>query len=76
MIISYDINPKKQLYYIGSLILERFSSNKIKELDFFELYFEFKKNYKIPMNLFAFALDWLFIIGAIKIEGEKIIKCL
>jgi len=75
MIISNEINPEKQLYYLASLILNEFKNKETLELDFFKLYSELKIKNNISMNLFAFSLDWLFILGAIEINKEKIIKC-
>ncbi len=74
MITSYDLNPKRQLYYIGSLILSGFNKEKL-ELDFFKLYSKLKNEYNVSMNLFVFSLDLLFLIGLIRIKDGKIIRC-
>lgn len=73
MILGQDTTPERQLYYLGALVLE--SLNKSSELDFFDVASKLKRSKGISMNIFILSLDWLFILGAIKMKGDKIIKC-
>ena len=75
MIINEDINPNRQLYFIGGLVLECAETSLKKNIDFFETYKMLKEKYGMSMNLFSLAIDWLFLIGAIKKNGEEIILC-
>lgn len=75
MILSNNSNPKNSLYFIGGIIL--MLMKKENEYDYLELYTELKNNYKISFQLYNFALDWLYLISAVKFdEKEGVIKCL
>lgn len=76
MIISKDINPKRDLYYLGSQILEILIERDDIEFDFLDLYKDIKISNKISVKLFSLVLTWLFTIGAINhSEKGNIIKC-
>ncbi|WP_442961470.1 MULTISPECIES: ABC-three component system middle component 6 [unclassified Pseudoalteromonas] len=74
MIISQNIHPEFQLYYLGARTLEILNRNGGKS-DFFEAYQELKKNEKVSIKLFIHTLDWLFLLGAIKSEKGWIEQC-
>lgn len=76
MIISKDINPERDFYYLGAKTIQILSSNKDDKMDFFSVFHALKKSEDISLNLFILTLDWLFIIGAIN-ESHKgyIVKC-
>lgn len=75
MIVSNDIHPQREVYYLGGVILSIFSSFKNDEYDFFSLYQEVNKKEKITINLFALTLDWLFLLGLIDNKKGVIYKC-
>jgi hypothetical protein len=76
MIINKQTHPERDLYYLGAQCIERMQRSKAIEFDYFELFQDMHKQYKISLNLFALTLDWLFILGAIKKEKQgKISKC-
>ncbi len=76
MIISKDINPERDLYYLGAQILESLVEIDEKEYDFIELYSRIKLSNNISINLFSLALTWLFTIGAINHSDRgNIIRC-
>lgn len=77
MILGKDINPKKQIYYISALVInELIQIDKKTEFDFFEIYNSLKEKEKdISINLYALSLDWLYLLGAIKKEKNRLIKC-
>lgn len=76
MIVNKNINPERDLYYLGGKIIEILNNSDKKEFDYFELYNGLNKNHSISINLFSLILDWLFILGVIKI-GKKgsLVKC-
>lgn len=76
MIISKNINPAKDYYFLGAKIIEILSKSENKKYDFFLAYEELKSSENVSINLFTLTLDWLFIIGAIE-NSEKgfITKC-
>ncbi|MCB4784260.1 MAG: hypothetical protein LGB69_06730 [Sulfurovum sp.] len=74
MLVNINTNPQRNLYYLGSLVLETLKDYKVIEL--FDLYEIINKKEEINMQLFIFVLDWLFIIDAIKQTNGKIELCL
>lgn len=76
MIISKDINPERDLYYLGAQILESLIVKNKEEYDFIELYSRIKLSNNISINLFSLTLTWLFTIGAIDHSDKgNIIRC-
>lgn len=76
MIVNKNINPERDLYYLGGKTIEILNSSNKTAFDYFELYGSLSKNHNISINLFSLILDWLFILGVIKI-GKKglLVKC-
>jgi uncharacterized protein YueI len=76
MIISKDINPERDYYYLGAKVIEILSKSDVKKHDYFSTFEELKSSENISINLFTLTLDWLFILGAIeKSERGFITKC-
>lgn len=76
MIVNKNINPERDLYYLGGKVIEVLNSLNQKEVDYFDLFLSVNKLNKITLNLYSLVLDWLFILQVIK-KGDKglIIKC-
>ena len=68
MILPIDNLPKYSLYYIGGLILKTMENNVSYNTS--KLFDKVKENEEISYKLFVLAIDWLFIINAIKITNE------
>ena len=76
MIIDKSINPERDLYYLGGVLIDILSNKNVKEIDFMDLYALLKKKHTISINLFSLTLDWLFILVVItKGENGKVKKC-
>jgi hypothetical protein len=76
MIVSKDINPERDFYYLGAKIIEIISSIEENSVDFFDVFEKLKVSEKVSVNLFTLTLDWLYLIGAInKSEKGSIVKC-
>lgn len=76
MIINKNINPERDLYYLGGKVIEALNSTKHAQIDYFELFMLLNKTNKVSLNLFSLALDWLFILGVIKKGNKGVIeKC-
>lgn len=76
MIVSKDINPEKDFYYLGAKIIEIISQSKDKKIDFFDTYELLSSSEKISINLFTLTLDWLYLLGIInKSKKGIIVKC-
>lgn len=76
MIVNKNINPERDLYYLGGKVIEVLNSFTKNEIDYFDLFLSVNKSNKVSLNLYSLVLDWLFILGVIK-KGKKglIIKC-
>lgn len=76
MIVSKDTNPEKDLYYLGARVLEVLAATDTNEVDYVDIFLSLKSKMQISNNLYALSLDWLFLLGAIKISKEgNIRKC-
>ncbi len=75
MIIGKDINPKKQIYYLSALILNEINTIERNYFDFFDIYHRIKSKEGISINLYSLSLDWLFLLGAIKKDKNRLMKC-
>lgn len=76
MIVERNINPERDLYYLGGVLIEMIRDNENEEFDYLELFEEFKNKNGVSINLFTLTLDWLFILGIVtKGRKGKIKKC-
>jgi hypothetical protein len=74
MIVSSDIKPDRDLYFLGSKVIEVLIASEDKEVDYFELFQEVNSELEISLNLYTLVLDWLFIIGVVKKAENGLIK--
>lgn len=76
MIIDKNINPERDLYYLGGILINVLQNNDSKEIDYMDLYTLIDKEKEITINLYSLTLDWLFILGLVaKGENGKIKIC-
>jgi len=75
MIINKDINPEREIYHLGALIIEILTNIPGTELDFFDTYQRLNEKIKVSINLYILTLDWLYILGLINKKEDTIIKC-
>lgn len=76
MLVERNINPERDLYYLGGVLIEIIRDNENEESDYLELFEEFKNKYGVSINLFTLTLDWLFMLGIVtKGRKGKIKKC-
>jgi len=76
MVVSSDIKPDRDLYFLGSKVIEILIDSDDKKVDYFELFQKVNSELELSMNLYTLVLDWLFIIGVIKnAENRLIEKC-
>lgn len=75
-IVSKDANPKNSVYFLGAQVIESLKSFEGLEIDFFELFREVNKKQRVSMQLYLLTIDWLFILGIVKINTQgELIKC-
>lgn len=73
MIVSKDINPVRDVYYLGAKIIEIISDDA-DIIDFLDIYKKLNSFEKVSMNLYSLTLDWLYILGAIESSAKGNIK--
>ncbi|HIB8308611.1 TPA: ABC-three component system middle component 6 [Serratia marcescens] len=63
--------PDKSLYIIGSKIINVFHDGIHKSMSAVRLHDNYERLYeKVSYPYFIYALDWLFIIDAIRLNGN------
>ena len=68
--ITIDTDPKANPVYIGSVVLRIFQSNDSMIFEISRLYDLVNSVFELSFDLFLYSLDWLFIIGAIELDGN------
>lgn len=74
MIVSKDINPERDFYFLGAKIIELINPNENNEINFFDIFEKINSTEKLSINLFTLTLDWLFLIGVIDISKNGNLK--
>lgn len=76
MIVNKNINPERDLYYLGGTVIEILDGSNKTKFDYFELYGTLNKSHNISINLFSLVLDWLFILGVVRKDKKGMLeKC-
>ncbi|WP_370557312.1 hypothetical protein NMD88_03385 [Edwardsiella tarda] len=68
--ITIDSDPKANPVYIGSVVLRLFQINDSIVIEISRLYDLVNAVFELSFDLFLYSLDWLFIIGAIELDGN------
>jgi hypothetical protein len=74
MIVSKNIHPERDLYYLGAKTIEVMNSSEQAEWDYFDLFSALNLKQKISIKLFSLVLDWLFILQVIQKSNHGRIK--
>ena len=74
MIVSKDINPERDCYYLGAKLIDVLSNEKSENVDFFDVYQKFSASEDVSMNLFSLTLDWLYLLGVIDNSDKGFIR--
>ncbi len=74
MILNYERSPQYSLFYIGAKILKTIDSNNDIMID--TLYEQIKAEYNNDLSItyFYLALDWLYLVEAIEIIDNKVVR--
>lgn len=68
MLLLNDIDPEMSIYYCASLIIKEIENNEGQ--DIISLYRIVKEKYSISLKIFAYCLDWLYLIEAAEVRKE------
>ncbi|KFZ26376.1 MAG: hypothetical protein KQ78_01317 [Candidatus Izimaplasma bacterium HR2] len=66
-----NIKPEHSIYYATSLLLENIWENPdILAMDYVQSYYAYNLTGKISFNLYILCIDYLYLLGIIKIRIE------
>ena len=74
MIVSRDINPERDLYYLGSKVIEVIAEEANEIVDFFDVFKKVSATEKVSIGLYSLTLDWLYLLGVIDNSDKGNIK--
>jgi hypothetical protein len=75
MLLPDNIHPENTIYYNGAMILQELQQQDNREL--IELFGKVKQERKMSFTVFAYCLDWLYLINAAKLDSQgRIHLCL
>ena len=76
MIVDKHTNPERDIYYLGSMVIELLSETEETSFDYINIYQELKSRIEISFKLYILTLDWLFLLGTIsKGKNGTLEKC-
>ena len=75
MILSKDTNPERQVYYLGSILLEYLIQSEGSCVEVSDLYDHFVAQTEMSAEAFFLTLDWLFLLETVELDNERIQKC-
>ena len=75
MIIGKDIKPERQIYHLGALLLEVMQSTSNKNMELFDVFERMNSHESVSVNAFILTLDWLFLLGVITNDKDRIVRC-
>jgi hypothetical protein len=75
IVINKEINPEREVYYLGAVVIEILKDMPKKEADLLDVFQLLNKKIRVSMNLFILTLDWLYLMGSIKHNEGCIAKC-
>jgi hypothetical protein len=75
MILNKDVRPERKIYFIAALVIDVLKESKEGVIDHLYVFEKLQESEGITAEVFLLALDWLFLLGAIKTERGVLIKC-
>lgn len=75
MIVGKDIKPERQIYHLGALLLEVLQDTPNRTIELFDVFEHMNSHKPVSVNAFILTLDWLFLLGVITNDKERIVKC-
>ncbi|CAM2009206.1 ABC-three component system middle component 6 [Acanthopleuribacter pedis] len=75
MIVEPDLKPENHVYYLGAVVLEALLKTTSKRQKVFDLFEAVRQVQTVGVPVFMATLDWLFLIGAVRSEGEELVLC-
>jgi len=70
MLLTGDVYPTNDIYYIGSQLLALLDRFGTREWEILDLYQESKSAYNLSYGLFVLAVEWLYLLGVLDLSQE------
>ncbi|MBO0449055.1 hypothetical protein JZO76_05845 [Enterococcus sp. MJM12] len=75
MLLPDEIKPETSIYYYAAMLLKKVKQS-IEPFEIVELYYILKETTDISLKNYAYCLDWLYLIDAVKINEEgSVVLC-
>lgn len=68
MLIPDNIHPEQTIYFNGAIVLKEIQENRT--VDMLDLYVKANSVKEMSISVFVLCLDWLYLLGLIKMEGQ------
>lgn len=72
--LTLDSDPVLNPVNIGAELLNFMSKSEYVEFDVEALYRFTEKKFSLSYDVFAYTLDWLFVIGAVDMDSRGLIR--
>ncbi|WP_434335211.1 ABC-three component system middle component 6 [Mycoplasma capricolum] len=72
MLLPKNIHPKTSVYYNAYIVLKELK--KYDKIHIMELFININQENVISLALYTLCLDWLFIIGCIKMDNKGCVR--
>ncbi|MEF3087883.1 ABC-three component system middle component 6 [Bacillus altitudinis] len=74
MLLLNDMKPEMSIYYCASLLIKEIGIQEGQ--DIVTLYKTVKEKYQMSLKIFAYCLDWLYLVEAAKVDnGGGVFLC-
>jgi hypothetical protein len=74
MLLPRDEWPENSAYYVGALLIDLLTKTDNEALALPDLFLRVKEQHGVAPALFFLAIDWLYLVGAIRVTSEGVIS--
>ena len=74
MINDTTTNPKRDLYYLGGIVIDILHQSQ-DNISFFDIFEKVRERESISINLFSLTIDWLYLLDVVRFKNGRIEKC-
>lgn len=73
MLLPSNIKPENSIYYNGAIVLKKLQDSGSQ--DILSLYSSVRNFKNMTFAFFLLCLDWLFLIGVVRINNQMVELC-
>lgn len=75
MIVSRDIAPGRQIYYLGAVLIRIIGEQNADGIDIQQAFADFSEQTGCGVDMFFIALDWLYLMQVVREDRQGLIRC-